>query len=308
MQKNNLLKIAVVLPCYNEETAIKGVIEDFQKVLPEAVIYVCDNNSTDKTAEVAALSGATVITEKLQGKGNAVRRIFSEVDADCYIMADGDGTYDAQAAPRLIEELIENNLDMVVGCRKPVEGEVTYRPGHSFGNKLLTTIAQILFGRGYTDMLSGYRAFSKRFVKSFPVLSTGFEIETEITIHCLNLNLPSSEIQTNYYERAQGSVSKLNTYSDGWRILMTIARLFRDVKPLMFFSLVAFVLSVLSILLAIPIFIEFMDTGLVSKLPTAVLCTGLMILAFLSMACGFILDSLARFRIEAKKTAYLKIQ
>ena len=306
MQENVPKKTAVVLPCYNEETAIAGVIKNFKKNLPDAVIYVCDNNSTDKTAEIAKEAGAIVITENLKGKGNAVRRIFTEVDADWYLMADGDGTYETEAAPKLLKYLTENNLDMVVGCRKSIEGEVTYRPGHSFGNKLLTTIAQILFGRGFTDMLSGYRAFSRRFVKSFPVLSTGFEIETELTVHCLNLNLPSGEVQTDYYERAEGSESKLHTYKDGWCILMTIVRLFRDVKPLLFFGVLSLFLVGLSIGLALPLFSEYFHTGLVSRLPTGVLCTGLMISAFLSMACGFILDSVARMRLEAKKIAYLR--
>jgi len=298
-------KIAIVLPCYNEEAAIANVIRDFKSVLPEADIYVCDNNSTDNTAKIAQKAGAQVIHEGLKGKGNAVRRIFAEIDADCFLMADGDGTYEAAAAPKLINALFDKKLDMVVGCRHPVEGENTYRPGHSFGNKFLTGIAQFLFGRGYTDMLTGYRAFSRRFAKSFPVLSTGFEIETEITIHSLNLNVPACEIQTAYYERTEGSESKLHTYRDGWRILMTILRLFRDVKPLLFFSACAALCALLSVLLSIPIFSEYFAFGKVSRFPTAILCTGLMVTAFLSQFCGFILDSIARQRLEMKKLAYL---
>lgn len=299
-------KVAVVLPCYNEAAAIAKVIADFKAALPQATIYICDNNSTDNTAEVARNAGAVVLHERIQGKGNAVRRIFSDIDADCYLMADGDGTYDAAAAPEMVKALFDNQLDMVVGCRTSVEGEKTYRPGHSFGNKFLTGIAQVLFGRGYTDMLTGYRAFSRRFAKSFPVLSSGFEIETEITIHSLNLNLPACEIQTNYYERHEGTESKLHTYKDGWRILMMIFQLFRDVKPLLFFSLMALLMILTSLGLAVPIFAEYFETGLVSRFPTAILCTGLMVSAFLSFTCGLILDSIARQRLEAKKIAYLK--
>ncbi|WP_135081348.1 glycosyltransferase [Terasakiella sp. SH-1] len=299
-------KIAVVLPCYNEGNAIADVVASFKRALPSAKIYVFDNNSTDNTAVEAQNAGAQVITERQQGKGNVVRRIFAEVDADCYIMADGDGTYEAAAAPQLAKALFDQKLDMVVGCRKSVEGEMTYRAGHAFGNKLLTGIAQTVFGRGFTDMLTGYRAFSRRFAKSFPILSSGFEIETEITIHCLSLNLPASEIQTKYYERAEGTESKLNTYRDGWRILMTILRLFRDAKPLIFFSLTALILAILSIGLAVPLISEFLNTGLVTRLPTAVLCTGLMLSALMSITCGIILDSIARQRLENKKIAYLQ--
>ena len=299
-------KIAVILPCYNEEAAISSVIQDFKTALPDAEIYVCDNNSTDRTAEIALNAGAQVITEAWQGKGNAVRRILSEVDADCYVMADGDGTYDAKAAPEMVERLFSKRLDMIVGCRKSVEGEATYRPGHSFGNKLLTTTARVIFGRGFTDMLTGYRVLSRRFAKTFPVLSTGFEIETEITVHSLTMNLPCEEMQTNYYERAEGTESKLNTYRDGWRILMMIMLLFRDIKPLMFFSICALVLTLTSLGLAVPIFAEYYETGLVSRFPTAILCTGMMIISFLSLTCGFILDSLSRQRLEMKKLAYLR--
>lgn len=299
-------KIAVVLPCYNEGNAIAAVIKDFKEALPSAEIYVFDNNSSDDTAEQARNAGAHVIHERLQGKGNVVRRIFSEVDADCYLMADGDGTYEAKAAPQLVAALFDQNLDMVVGCRKPVQGEVTYRAGHAWGNKFLTGIAQYVFGRGFTDMLTGYRAFSRRFAKSFPILSTGFEIETEITVHCLSLNLPACEIQTQYYERAEGTESKLNTYRDGWRILMTIMRLFRDVKPLTFFGFSSLILTLLSLGLALPVIGDYLETGLVLKLPTALLCTGLMLSALMSLTCGVILDSLARQRLENKKIAYLR--
>lgn len=298
-------KIAVVLPCYNEGQAIDAVIKSFKNALPSAEVFVFDNNSSDNTVEVARNAGAHVIQERFQGKGNVVRRIFAEVDADCYLMADGDGTYDAKAAPDMVRALFDGHLDMVVGCRQSVEGEKTYRAGHAFGNKLLTGLAQNIFGQGFSDMLTGYRAFSRRFAKSFPVLSAGFEIETEITVHCLSLKLPACEIQTNYYERAEGTESKLSTYRDGWRILMMIMRLFKEIKPLLFFGIVSAVLAVLSIALAIPLIIEFRETGLVPRYPTAVLCTGMMITAFLTSACGIILDSLARKSLEAKKMAYL---
>ena len=306
MTENNP-KIAVLLPCYNEQGAIGPTVKGFKKALPTATIHVFDNQSTDKTALEAMEAGAFVHHEKLRGKGHVVRRMFAEIDADCYIMADGDGTYEAEAAPKLVAELLDNRLDMVVGTRIPVEDEDTYRPGHKFGNKLLTSLVHFFFGRGFTDILSGYRAFSRRFAKSFPAHSKGFEIETEITIHALSLSMPTSEVETQYFERTGGTTSKLNTFRDGWRILMTIMRLFKDYRPLIFFAATTILLASSSILLAIPIITEFMKTGLVPRFPTAILSTGLMLSALLSMACGFILDSVAWHRLESKRMRYLDI-
>ncbi|MTI09484.1 glycosyltransferase family 2 protein [Curvivirga aplysinae] len=300
-------KIAVVLPCYNEEGAIGKVVTDFKAALPYAEIYVFDNNSKDNTVTEAKEAGATVLFERQQGKGNVVRRIFSEIDADCYIMADGDDTYDAASAQKLVDAIVKDRCDMVVGTRQPVEGEMTYRQGHAFGNILLTTLARFFFGRGFTDMLSGYRGFSRRFAKSFPVMSGGFEIETEMTIHCLSLGLPSTEIATPYYERAEGTESKLNTYQDGFRILMTMVRLFKDYRPMAFFTIGALILALLSIGISTPVIFNYLETGLVERLPTAVLSMGIMVSAILALACGFILDSVAQQRLETKRLSYLSI-
>jgi glycosyltransferase involved in cell wall biosynthesis len=296
--------IAVILPCYNEAAAISQTVAAFRASLPDARIYVYDNNSSDATCAVAAEAGAIVRSEKMQGKGNVVRRMFADVDADIYIMADGDATYDAAAAPALVKQLIDENLDMVVGARKS-EVEAAYRRGHRFGNAMLTGMLAQLFGRSFSDILSGYRVFSKRFVKSFPVLSSGFEIETEISVHALELTMPVAEQVTAYAARPEGSESKLSTYRDGWRILKTIIRLFRYERPLAFFGVIALFLAVTAISLAIPLAITYFDTGLVPRLPTALLSTGLIILAAMSMMSGLILDTVVRGRLEVRRLAYL---
>jgi glycosyltransferase involved in cell wall biosynthesis len=296
--------IAVILPCYNEAAAISQTVAAFRASLPDARIYVYDNNSSDATCAVAAEAGAIVRSEKMQGKGNVVRRMFADVDADIYIMADGDATYDAAAAPALVKQLIDENLDMVVGARKS-EVEAAYRRGHRFGNAMLTGMLAQLFGRSFSDILSGYRVFSKRFVKSFPVLSSGFEIETEISVHALELTMPVAEQVTAYAARPEGSESKLSTYSDGWRILKTIIRLFRYERPLAFFGVIALFLAVIAISLAIPLAITYFETGLVPRLPTALLSTGLIILAAMSMMSGLILDTVVRGRLEVRRLAYL---
>jgi glycosyltransferase involved in cell wall biosynthesis len=296
--------IAVILPCYNEAAAIAQTVAAFRASLPDALIYVYDNNSSDATCAVAADAGAIVRSEKMQGKGNVVRRMFADVDADIYIMADGDATYDAAAAPALVQHLIDENLDMVVGARKS-EVEAAYRRGHRFGNAMLTGMLAKLFGQSFSDILSGYRVFSKRFVKSFPVLSAGFEIETEISVHALELSMPVAEQVTAYAARPEGSESKLNTYRDGWRILTTIMRLFRYEKPMAFFGGIAVLLALLAITLAVPLAFTYIETGLVPRLPTALLSTGLIILSAMSLMCGLILDTVVRGRLEVRRLAYL---
>jgi glycosyltransferase involved in cell wall biosynthesis len=296
--------IAVILPCYNEEAAIGATIAGFRAALPDARIYVFDNNSRDRTVEVARAAGAIVRTERMQGKGHVVRRMFSDVEADVYVMADGDATYDASAAPAMIRMMLDERLDMVVGARKS-EVEAAYRRGHRFGNRLLTGILARLFGRTFSDILSGYRVFSRRFVKSFPVLSAGFEIETEISIHALELQMPVGEVVTQYGARPDGSSSKLSTYRDGWRILMTIASLFRIEKPVLFFGAIGAALALLAVILAIPLGITYAQTGLVPRLPTALLSTGLVILAVLNWFCGLILATVVRGRREVRRLSYL---
>jgi len=296
--------IAVLVPCYNEEAAIGRVVRDFRAVLPDATIYVYDNNSRDRTAEVAAEAGAIVRRETLQGKGNVVRRMFADVEADIYVMVDGDDTYHAPSAPALIQKLIDEQLDMVNGARV-TEIEAAYRPGHRFGNLLLTSLVTFVFGRRTADMLSGYRVFSRRFVKSFPTLVAGFEIETELTVHALELRMPIAEVATPYKDRPPGSVSKLSTFRDGFRILFMIGKLVKEERPLEFFSIAAAALMVASVIIATPVVLTFLETGLVPRLPTAVLSTGLMILAFLAVACGLILETVTRGRRELKRLAYL---
>jgi glycosyltransferase involved in cell wall biosynthesis len=298
------MKVAVLLPCYNEEAAIAATVAGFRAVLPDSDIYVYDNNSSDRTREVAAAAGAIVRTERMQGKGNVVRRMFADIDADIYVMADGDATYEAAAAPAMIAQLASGQLDMVVGSRQS-EVEAAYRRGHRFGNAMLTNMLAWAFGRSFSDILSGYRVFSRRFVKSFPVLSTGFEIETEISVHALEMQMPVAEVVTAYAARPEGSVSKLSTYSDGWRILKTIAMLFRFERPLLFFGSVAALLALASVILAIPLVMTFIETGLVPRFPTAILATGLMILAALNGFCGLILDTVVRGRREVRRLAYL---
>lgn len=300
------MKIAVLLPCYNEAAAIAQTVADFRAALPDAEIYVYDNNSSDATRTVAASAGAIVRTERMQGKGNVVRRMFADVDADVYVMADGDATYEAAAAPAMVTRLIEEQLDMVVGARHS-EVDAAYRRGHRFGNAMLTTMLAWAFGRSFSDILSGYRVFSRRFVKSFPVLSAGFEIETEISVHALELRMPVAEVVTAYAARPEGSVSKLSTFSDGWRILRTIAMLFRFERPLLFFGSVAGLLALVAIVLAIPLIATFMQTGLVPRFPTAILATGLMILAALNGFCGLVLDTVVRGRREVRRLAYLAL-
>jgi len=296
-------RVAVLVPCYNEEAAIARVVEDFRAELPAAVVYVFDNNSSDRTAELARAAGATVRREPRQGKGHVVRRMFADVEADIYVLVDGDATYDAPSVHAMIERLVEGDLDMVVAARRG--DERAYRPGHRFGNQALTGFVAHVFGSPFVDMLSGYRVFSRRFVKSFPVLSSGFEIETELTVHALNLELPVAEVETPYFARPAGSVSKLSTWRDGLRILATIVRLYRAERPLPFFAGIGGALAAASIVLAIPIFITYARVGLVPRLPTAVLSTGLMILAWLAVACGLVLDTVTRGRREMKTLAYL---
>lgn len=297
-------RIAVLVPCYNEEASIDKVVKDFRTALPTATIFVFDNNSTDKTAAIARAAGAEVFQEKHRGKGFVVRRMFADVDADIYVLVDGDATYDAPSARLMIERLIESQLDMVVGSRVD-QDKAAYRAGHRTGNRVLSTFVAWVFGPTFNDMLSGYRVFSRRFVKSFPVLSGGFEIETELTVHALELGLPADEIETPYYARLEGSSSKLNTWRDGFRILLTIASLYRAERPLPFFTGLGLIAALVSIGLAIPIVVTFLETGLVPRLPTAVLATGLMLLAFLCGGIGLVLDTVTRGRREMKLLAYL---
>lgn len=299
------VRIAVLVPCYNEAMTVANVVRGFREFLPEAAIFVYDNNSTDGTAEIANDAGAIVRTEKLQGKGNVVRRMFGDIEADIYIMVDGDDTYDASAVHRLIEELRSGPYDMVNAARV-AESSGAYRSGHAWGNKLLTGLVQRIFGTATTDMLSGYKAFSRRYVKTFPTMSRGFEIETELVVHALDLRLPLSEISAPYKERPVGSQSKLRTYSDGFRILRLIGFLVKEERPLAFFSIVAGALAVLSLAIGSSVLIEFFETGLVPRLPTAVLATGTMLSALLSLSCGFILDTVTRGRREMKRLAYLQ--
>ncbi len=298
------LRVAVLVPCYNEEAAVATVVADFRKALPEAAIFVYDNNSRDRTVEVARAAGAVVRSERHQGKGHVVRRMFADVDADVYVLVDGDATYDAPSAPRMIERLISDHLDMVVGFRVD-QSTAAYRPGHRTGNRMLTGFLSSVFGQAFRDILSGYRVFSRRFVKSFPVLSDGFEIETELSVHALELALPVAEIETPYYARPEGSVSKLNTWRDGFRILGTILKLYRSEKPLRFFTAIGLFLMLISVGLAIPVIVTYLEEGIVPRLPTAVLSMGLMIVAVLSVSSGLVLDTVTRGRREMKLLAYL---
>jgi glycosyltransferase involved in cell wall biosynthesis len=297
-------RIAVLVPCFNEEAAVATVIADFRKALPGAAIYVYDNNSTDRTSAVARDAGALVRSERRQGKGHVVRRMFADVDADIYVLVDGDATYDAASAPRMIATLLDGHLDMVVGFRVD-QSQAAYRLGHRSGNRMLTGFLAMVFGAVFKDILSGYRVFSRRFVKSFPVLSDGFEIETELSVHALELALPVAEIETPYYARPEGSFSKLNTWRDGFRILGTILKLYRSEKPLRFFTAVGAFLALVSVALAFPVIVTYLEEGLVPRLPTAVLSMGLMILAVLSVSSGLVLDTVTRGRREMKLLAYL---
>ncbi len=298
------MRIAVLVPCFNEEAAVAAVVGGFRKALPSAQVYVYDNNSKDRTAEVARAAGAEVRSERRQGKGHVVRRMFADIDADVYVLVDGDATYDAPSAPGMIERLVNDHLDMVVGLRVDQE-QAAYRRGHRTGNWLLTSFLSSVFGQAFTDILSGYRVFSRRFVKSFPVLSDGFEIETELTVHALELAMPVTEVETPYYARPEGSVSKLNTWRDGFRILGTILRLYRSEKPLRFFIIIGLFLALVAVGLAIPLAVTYLEEGVVPRLPTAILSTGLMIVAVLSVSSGLVLDTVTRGRREMKLLAYL---
>jgi glycosyltransferase involved in cell wall biosynthesis len=300
------VSIAVLVPCYNEAATIAAVVRDFHRALPGAAVYVFDNNSSDGTADVARKAGATVCTVVDQGKGNVIRRMFADIDAEVYVLVDGDNTYDAAVAPQLVDILLANGLDMVVGTRTSAERE-TYRRGHRFGNWLLSQFVAIVFARTFTDMLSGYRVFSRRYVKSFPAHAAGFETETELAVHALELRMPVAEVATAYRARPRGSESKLNTYRDGARILLMIIKLFKAEKPLLFFSLGFFACALLSVILAVPVFDEYLRTGLVPRLPTALLCAAIMLLGGILLTCGIILDTVTRGRIEMKRFAYLSL-
>ncbi|MBA2541399.1 MAG: glycosyltransferase [Deltaproteobacteria bacterium] len=299
------LEIAVLVPCYNEAAAIEKVVTDFRASMPAARIYVYDNNSTDSTIEVAAKAGAVVRRELRKGKGNVVRRMFQDIEADIYVMVDGDDTYDAARAPELVAKLVDDNLDMVVGRRVETH-DAAYRAGHRLGNAVLTGLVRKLFDANIQDMLSGYRVFSRRFVKSFPAFSREFEIETELTVHAMQMKMAVAEVDTNYKERPPGSTSKLRTFRDGTRILMTITNLVRNERPLLFFSLIGLLLTVLAVILGIPVLLTYLDTGLVPRFPTAILCTGLVLTAVVCVATGLILDLVAHVRREAKKLVYLQ--
>ena len=297
-------RIAVLLPCYNEEAAIVDTIAGFRAALPDAAIYVYDNNSRDRTVELARAAGAVVRTERQQGKGNVVRRMFADIDADVYVMADGDLTYDPKAAPEMVRMLLADQLDMVVGTRQHQEAEA-YRGGHVLGNRLFTGLLSGLFGRSFSDIFSGYRIFSRRFAKSFPVLSAGFEIETEMSVHALELRMPVGELETAYGARPEGSASKLSTWRDGWRILRTIGTLYRVERPVLFYGGLGVLLMLAAVVLAVPLVITYLDTGLVPRLPTAILVTGMAIVAVLCVFAGLILDTVTRGRREMRRLAYL---
>ncbi len=298
------LQIAVLIPCYNEERAIAAVVRDFRAALGDAAIYVYDNASSDRTSEVAREAGATVRFEPIRGKGNVVRRMFADVDADVYVLVDGDDTYEAAAAPKLVERLLTDGLDLVTAVRTAEQGE-GYRFGHRFGNVLLTGVVAQLFGDRFSDMLSGYKVFSRRFVKSFPTLAGGFEIETELTVHALELRMLLAEVPTSYRDRPQGSASKLNTFRDGFRILWTILTLVREERPLPFFATIFVLLLSLSIGIALPLLFVYLDTGLVPRFPTAILASATTVLAFLSLVCGLVLQTVTRGRQEVKRLHYL---
>lgn len=297
--------IAVLVPCLNEEAAIGKVVSDFRAALPTATVYVYDNNSTDRTIEVATAAGAVVRRERRPGKGNVVRRMFQDIEADIYVMVDGDDTYEAAVAPQLVARMLDEQLDMVVGRRIETH-QAAYRAGHRLGNRVLTGLVARLFGAQIVDMLSGYRVFSRRFVKSFPSSSREFEIETELTVHAMQMRMAVAEVDTNYKERPPGSTSKLRTFRDGWRILMTITNLMRNERPLLFFALLALVLALVAVGLGIPVILEYLDTGLVPRFPTAILASALMVIAVISLATGAILDLVAHVRREAKRLAYLQ--
>ena len=299
-------RVAILVPCYNEATTIAKVVGDFRRVLPNATIHVFDNNSVDGTADRALEAGAQVRAVRLQGKGHVVRRLFADVEADVYLLVDGDDTYHADSADQLVQLVWQQGHDMAVAVREATV-EAAYRVGHVFGNRLLTGFLAWLFGRPCRDVLSGYRAFSRRFVKSFPVLSAGFEIETELTVHALELHMPVGEVVTPYKDRPEGSVSKLNTWGDGFRILRTIVRLFNAERPLAFYGAASMLFATTAMVLAVPLVLTWLHTGEVPRLPTAVLATGLMLVAALSATAGIVLDMVARGRREAKMLAYVAL-
>lgn len=305
MTSADSFRIVVLVPCHDEQTTVAKVVRDFRQALPLATVYVFDNNSSDATAKVASEAGAKVGHVELRGKGHVLRRMFADIDADIYVLVDGDDTYDAASAPHMVDRLLSEGLDMVVGVRAST-GASAYRRGHAFGNRLLTGFLSWLFGRNCTDILSGYRAFSRRFVKSFPVFSSGFEIETELTVHALEMSLPTGEVETAYKERPSGSASKLNTFGDGFRILLTMLRLFSTERPFAFYGAISLLLAVTSVLLAVPIVETYMETGLVPRFPTAILSTGLMLLAGLSFFSGLILSTVTQGRRELKALFYLQ--
>ena len=300
-------RIAVLLPCYNEEATIAATVAGFREALPDAAIYVYDNNSGDRTREIAAKSGAIVRSERQQGKGHVVRRMFADVEADVYVMADGDLTYDPASAPEMASLLLADQLDMVVGARKS-EIEEAYRRGHRLGNRLFTGLLSRLFGRSFSDIFSGYRIFSRRFAKSFPALSSGFETETEISVHALELRMPVGEVETRYLARPEGSESKLSTYGDGWRILKTIATLYRVERPTLFYGGIGALLLLAALILSIPLVTTYLETGLVPRVPTAILVTGMSIVAVLCFFAGLILDTVTRGRRETRRLAYLSLE
>ena len=298
------LRVAVIIPCFNEERTIRQVIREFSEALPGAEIVVCDNNSTDRTSGTARSAGATVLFEPYQGKGNAVRRLFNDVDADVYVMIDGDATYDAAPAPAMIARLVDERLAMVSGARIS-DHEEAYRFGHKFGNWMLTGLVRMVFGDRFRDMLTGYRVMSRQFVKSFPALSDGFEIETELSVHSLRLHLPAIEMDTAYRARPEGSASKLNTVRDGFRILRVISRLVRDEKPLQFFSVLGALILAGAAALALPIVLTYLETGVVPRFPTLFVAVSMTVISMLSFTIGLILDTLSRGRTEARRLAYL---
>lgn len=300
-------RIAVLIPCYNEASAITQVVGDFHGALPAADIYVYDNNSSDGTAALAAIAGAIVRREPRQGKGHVVRRMFADVDADIYVLVDGDGTYAAPSAPKMVAVLIDQNVDMVVGIRRSDGTESTYRRGHQFGNRLFSRLMGLLFAETFADVLSGYRVMSRRFVKSFPSLSKGFDIETHLNVHALELGLPCAQISTTYIARTPGSTSKLRTYRDGLHILLAMILLFKEARPFAFFGFLAALSAGLSLGLGVPIVLEYLDTGLVPRFPTAILATGLALLAAILLTAGLILDTVSRARRELKRLHYLTL-
>lgn len=299
-------RVAVLLPCYNEAPTIARVVRDFRQALPDAMIYVCDNNSTDDSVARARAAGAVVLREPLQGKGNVVRRMFADIEADIYVLADADATYDAASAPALLQRLVDNQLDFV-NARRIARGDLAYRPGHRLGNRLLSALVASIFGNRIGDMLSGYKVLSRRFVKSFPALASGFETETELAVHALELRMPLAEVETPYFDRPEDSPSKLNTWTDGARILFMIGLLIKEERPLAFFSVLFAMLVIASLSLGLPVIWEFLETGFVPRLPTAILATGIMLLAFIALVCGLVLDTVTHGRREIKRLHYLAV-